>query len=340
LVTVHATSVGTTFVSPVGLERADVSSGVGVGRVSVSVVDDAPLNVASGTRMATAGGSGVWGAVSLVLRPSSTVEVTRFHYPGVGDVSSLTSNATGVVTAEVVGLPGGNLLTVSTAGWVWAVMNTPGSTQATRTGATVVLHTWDPYGQPVSPAPAGPYGWLGEHQRHRSVGTVITQMGARPYHPGLGRFLAVDPVEGGCANDYAYPWEPINSYDLDGLRCANGKALMYFVYRGDDVIYVGITNDIRRRQLEHRRATGRSVWNLVEQSGCVSRATALSLEANEVELRGRIRDRVGRPQGGNLENVIRPIARVASSILLRAHPVLLFPIPSAMFRRASEAQVA
>ncbi|WP_432855147.1 RHS repeat-associated core domain-containing protein [Amycolatopsis sp. CA-161197] len=63
------------------------------------------------------------------------------------------------------------------------------------------------------------YGWLGEHQRsyEHTGGLSLVQMGARPYSPLLGRFLSVDPEEGGSANDYDYvAGDPVNGLDLDG----------------------------------------------------------------------------------------------------------------------------
>jgi hypothetical protein len=41
-------------------------------------------------------------------------------------------------------------------------------------------------------------------------------MGVRLYDPRLGRFLQVDPIEGGSANDYDYPADPVNNVDLTG----------------------------------------------------------------------------------------------------------------------------
>ena len=86
--------------------------------------------------------------------------------------------------------------------------------------------TYDPFGQPSAPPPdnsAGnfDYGWLGQHQRPlEHAGTLATiEMGARQYVPSIGRFLEVDPVEGGSCNDYDYVCgDPVNGFDLNGLK--------------------------------------------------------------------------------------------------------------------------
>ncbi|HMT62797.1 MAG TPA: RHS repeat-associated core domain-containing protein, partial [Microthrixaceae bacterium] len=45
----------------------------------------------------------------------------------------------------------------------------------------------------------------------------MIEMGARQYLPDLGRFIEVDPVEGGNPNDYSYVIDPIDGSDLDGM---------------------------------------------------------------------------------------------------------------------------
>lgn len=61
-------------------------------------------------------------------------------------------------------------------------------------------------------------GWAADPTRKQEGGytTSFIQMGARVYIPTLGRFLQMDPVDGGTLNGYVYVADPINSSDYNG----------------------------------------------------------------------------------------------------------------------------
>ena len=173
------------------------------------------------------------------------------------------------VRSRYVALAAGVLLTeryAATGGDLWALSNIHGDILATtdRAGNLNALPAiYDPYGNPLSTTTgvvdltADPTtrtngltdGWEGSHQRgaeHAGSANWIL-MGARVYLPGSGQFTSTDPVFGGNVNPYTYPADPINGFDLTGLKKDSWykkawnktKSLVYNHRR--DILHIAIT---------------------------------------------------------------------------------------------------
>ncbi|MFU8870394.1 LamG-like jellyroll fold domain-containing protein [Micromonospora sp. SL4-19] len=132
----------------------------------------------------------------------------------------IAEDATGAVTRNVPG-PDGDLVatTSSSSGARLHLTSLHGDVAATvDTELTEPeLFDYDEFGAPMQAQADQRYGWLGGKQRSAETLGGVVLMGVRLYLPAIGRFLQVDPAEGGNATAYDYcTGDPVNCFDLDG----------------------------------------------------------------------------------------------------------------------------
>ncbi len=140
---------------------------------------------------------------------------------------------------KYLNLPGGVSLTLSptnpdtTKRTTYSIKNFHGDTAMTANEAgnpTSSVFLYEPFGQAVASttfstnsnptnATDNSMGWAASPTRKvaGAFSLAIVQMGARVYLPTAGRFLQVDPVEGGTLNAYVYAADPINFSDYTGM---------------------------------------------------------------------------------------------------------------------------
>lgn len=151
---------------------------------------------------------------------------------------SLTDDSDCTTIDTYLDLPGGVTLTLSPdhptpeRKTVYSIPNFHGDTAVTAGAdglATSSVSLYEPFGQTSPSTTFGTnsnplnatdrsMGWAADPTRKsESLFSIpIIQMGVRTYLPTLGRFLQVDPVEGGTPNAYTYVGDPINSSDYSG----------------------------------------------------------------------------------------------------------------------------
>lgn len=143
----------------------------------------------------------------------SGVSAIQYSLPG----GALVSTAPGATAALTInGLDGAALVTVP--------VPSLGSGTAAAPGVTLgAAESYGPFGEPLgTPSALGDgvprYGWQSGNGWETLPGpSSVTLLGARPYQPGLGEFLAPDPVLDSGSNAYGYTnGDPINTVDPDG----------------------------------------------------------------------------------------------------------------------------
>jgi len=166
-------------------------------------------------------------ALDRVVSHTAGGSTVRYAYAGYADTPVATLDSSNNIMQRLVSLPGGVLATIQISGNVWSYPDLHGNMTVTMNNTGNRLNgpvTYDPWGQPTAgsqtlnnAAGGNTLGAFGANSKLTDTAAAITILGARAYQASEARFLSVDPLEGGCANNYVYVFgDPLNKNDLTG----------------------------------------------------------------------------------------------------------------------------
>ncbi|MFD0520949.1 RHS repeat-associated core domain-containing protein [Paractinoplanes durhamensis] len=190
-------------------------------------------------RLATTTASGAttgytYDALDRVIGHATSTTTVHYAFGGYSDAPVAVLSASNAVLQKLVNLPGGVLLTAQAAGNVWSYPDLHGNYTVTTDNAGARQTgpiTYDPWGQPTATgstlanaAGGNTLTTFGSSSKLTDNVTGIAILGARAYQRSEGRFLSVDPIDGGCANNYTYVnGDPFSTNDLTGQKCSGGQ---------------------------------------------------------------------------------------------------------------------